>query len=59
VQESAGRSDLRVDLAGPLHLSPVILVSGSAGQADLIVASIFIDARPGKTVRATAMEEVF
>lgn len=46
-------------LAAAAHLSPVVFVGGSAGQANLIVLPVFIGSRPRETVSATAMEELF
>ena len=35
------------------HLSPVVFVGGSTGETNLIVATVLVDTRPGKTMRAT------
>ncbi len=40
------------------HHLPVVFVGNSADQANLIVATIGVDARPGESVRATACEEL-
>jgi hypothetical protein len=47
------------ELAHALHLSPVILIGRSAGEADLVVAAVFVDARPREAVRAPTVEELF
>jgi predicted naringenin-chalcone synthase len=47
------------ELAHALHLSPVIFIGCSAGEADLVVASVFVNARPREAVRAPAVEELF
>jgi len=37
----------------PSHQAPVVLVSGSTGQANLVMACLFIHPRPRETVRAS------
>ena len=44
---------------GPLHEPPVVFVCSSAKQAYLIVVTVGVDARPGKSVRATLAEKPF
>ena len=46
-------------LASALHLSPVVFVGGATGEADLIMTALVIDPRPGKSVRAATVEELF
>jgi hypothetical protein len=43
--------------ASPAHRSPVVFVGGSASQADLIMTSVVVDARPREAVRATLAEK--
>jgi len=45
-------------LRGALHRLPVVLVRCSAGHADLVMTSVFIDAGPGEAVSAGAVEEL-
>jgi len=39
--------------ARPAHHSPVVFVGRSASQADLVMTSVVVDARPREAVRAT------
>jgi hypothetical protein len=43
----------------PLHQSPVVFVCSSAKQAYLIVVTVGVDARPGKSMRAALAEKPF
>ena len=52
------RGGLVHQLRGALHGLPVVFVGGSAGHADLVMTSIFIDAGPGEAVSAGAVEEL-
>jgi hypothetical protein len=44
---------------GAPHQAPVIFEGCATGQADLIVASLVVDARPGEAVRTTLSEKLF
>jgi hypothetical protein len=43
--------------ARPAHYSPVVFVSRSARQTDLIMTTVVVDARPREAVRATLPEK--
>lgn len=45
------------ELACAPHLFPVVFKGGAAGQANLVMASVVVNARPGELVRASAPEE--
>src|SRR5215469_17950569 len=43
--------------ASPAHHSPVVFISGSTSQTNLIMPAIFVEARPREAVRATLAEK--
>jgi hypothetical protein len=43
---------------GAAHQAPVIFEDGATGQANLIVAALFVDARPGEAMRAALPEKL-
>lgn len=46
------------ELACAPHLFPVVFKGCAAGQANLVMASVVVNARPGELVRAGAPEEL-
>jgi hypothetical protein len=45
--------------SGAAHQNPVVFEGGAAGQANLVVTALIIDARPGEAMRATLSEKLF